>query len=341
MQLKKFIPPITVVLIWTGNNIVTKLSAGAVDPGSMSFLRWLLAWIVIAPFVLPSAWRQRREIAPHLPKLAILGLLGLAMYQGLGYYAAKTMSATNIGLFISFIPLFTLGLSVVVLRARPTVTSMVGGLVSLCGVIWLLSRGDPVSLRSHGIGIGEGMMVVASLAYALYNVLLRKWPVPLTNWTSLFMQVTFAVLLLLPLKLLSQPVALTSGGLMMIAYAGIGASVIVPFMWLAGTAAIGPAGMTSFTNLVPVTTAVASVVFLGEELHGYHFVGGGLALMGVILTQLRPGRVEPQRPRRVESRAVDAARQTPTHRRGESRVPDRDASEPAEKNSNEQAEKVG
>ena len=52
--------PLLTVLIWSGNAIVTKASAGVISPGSISFYRWLLAFVVLLPFVGRAAWRRDR-----------------------------------------------------------------------------------------------------------------------------------------------------------------------------------------------------------------------------------------------------------------------------------------
>lgn len=52
-----------------------------------------------------------------------------------------------------------------------------------------------------------------------------------------------------------------------------------------GVLRIGPGKMSSYVNLVPVVTAIAAVLLLGEALHGYHLLGGGLTLVGLALAQ--------------------------------------------------------
>ena len=88
-----FLYPLFAVIIWSINSIVSKLSADAIDPAAISFYRWLLALLVLTPFVLPGVWRTRQVIKPHLWRLAILGLLGMVLYQSLAYYAAQSVSA--------------------------------------------------------------------------------------------------------------------------------------------------------------------------------------------------------------------------------------------------------
>ncbi len=48
---------------------------------------------------------------------------------------------------------------------------------------------------------------------------------------------------------------------------------------------LGASSTSMYMNLVPIFTAVIAVGFLHEALHSYHFIGGGIALAGVILAQ--------------------------------------------------------
>lgn len=38
-------------------------------------------------------------------------------------------------------------------------------------------------------------------------------------------------------------------------------------------------------NLSPIFTAIIAVLFLHEQLHSYHIIGGGITLAGVALAQ--------------------------------------------------------
>jgi drug/metabolite transporter (DMT)-like permease len=50
---------------------------------------------------------------------------------------------------------------------------------------------------------------------------------------------------------------------------------------MTGIKILGPARASLFMNLLPIFVAVAAAGLLGETLHGYHAVGGLLALAGV------------------------------------------------------------
>ncbi|WP_210501494.1 DMT family transporter [Pantoea ananatis] len=280
-----FLFPLFAVLIWSVNAIVNKLSASAIEPAAISFYRWLLALLVLTPFVLPGVIRQWQTIRPHLLRLMVLGLLGMALYQSLAYYAAHSVSALFMGIIAALIPLLTVLLSVVILRIAPTVGILAGSLISFCGLIWLVSAGNLDQLLHHGIGAGEAMMLAASASYALYGVMTKRWSIPLPVWQSLYVQIAFGVLLLLPGFLMTPDVALTPHNLPLVAFAGLFASILAPWLWIHGVQKLGASITSIFMNLTPVFTALIAVLFLHEHLHSYHWIGGGLTLTGVLLAQ--------------------------------------------------------
>lgn len=285
MNLKHAIFPICAVLIWAANTVVSKFASGMIDPAAISFYRWLLAGLLLGLFFAKPVWRERRRIAPFLPKLFVLGLLGMVMFQCLAYIAAETTSATNMGIITSLMPLLAVGLSVFLLGEAATLGGIVGGVLSLFGLSYLLSHGDPVALLSNGVVLGDGLMLLAAMSYAGYSVLLKRWAIPLGKWHSLSIQI-WSVIPVLFIYYISQstpPVTMTS--LPLVLFAGIPASVLAPFLWMHGVGKMGPNRTATLMNLLPVFTVVIAVLFLGETLHAYHPIGGGITLLGVALAQ--------------------------------------------------------
>ncbi|KFK93299.1 MULTISPECIES: DMT family transporter [unclassified Serratia (in: enterobacteria)] len=277
--------PLLAVLIWSINAVVSKVSATVIEPAAISFYRWLLALIVLTPFALPGVIRHWPTVRANGWKLMILGLLGMVLYQSLSYYAAHSVSALFMGILNSLIPLLTVLISLIVLRVAPTIGIALGGILSLGGLVWLVSAGQPLQLLEHGIGKGELMMFAAAASYALYSVLTKRWAIALPNWQSLYMQILFGVLLLLPNFLLTPDVQLNSQNIPLVLFAGIPASILAPFFWILGVMRLGANTTSIFMNLAPVFTAIIAVLFLHEHLQSYHLIGGGITLLGVILSQ--------------------------------------------------------
>ncbi|WP_323839054.1 DMT family transporter [Photorhabdus africana] len=277
--------PFLAVLIWSINAVVSKASATAIDPAAISFYRWFLAFLTLTPFVVLSVIRRWKTVCQYWWKLLILGALGMVLYQSLAYYAAQSISATFMGILSSLIPLLTVVISIFVLRAIPTVGIALGTILSLSGLVWLVSAGDPISLLQHGLGRGELMMLIASISYALYGVLTKHWSIPLPNWQSLYVQIAFGVLLLLPNFLLTKDVQLNADNISLVLFASIPASIIAPYLWIQGVIKLGANTAAIFMNLTPIFTAIIAILVLHEKMHSYHLIGGSITLLGVILAQ--------------------------------------------------------
>ena len=270
--------PLLAILIWAGNTVINKLAVGAIFPSEIGFYRWLLAGLLFTPFMLKPVMSNWPIIRPNLGKIFILGVLGMAVYQSLAYYAAARTSATNMGIILSLMPLMVLSMSIISLGQRLTAGALVGAVVSFVGVL-------VVALLDHGLNLGDAMMLVATLAYAVYSTLLKKWQLRLPPLQMLYMQVLVAIVVLFPLYLASPKVGPTVHNIGLVLYACVLASMIAPLAWMKAVATLGPSRTTLFFNLLPLITALIAALVLKEQLHAYHLIGGALTLGGVILSE--------------------------------------------------------
>lgn len=280
--------PLLAILIWAANTVVSKAAAGVVDPAAISFYRWVIAALALSPFCLPALWRRRSEIRPWFGKLLVLSLLGMVLYQCLAYYAAHSTSATNMGVIGSLLPLLTLLQGALFFGQRPGKQALLGMSLSLFGVLWLLGQGEPLALLHTGINPGDGMMLLGAASYALYGLLIRRWQLPFGSWLNLYLQILLAVLLLIPVALSAESLAVPREGWGMVLFAGIASSLFAAYCWMRGLATLGPERTSVFMNLMPLCTALIAVITLGEPIHGYHLLGGSLILGGVMLAQRKP-----------------------------------------------------
>ncbi|MFD2176172.1 DMT family transporter [Veronia pacifica] len=283
----KLLLPLIPVIIWAGNTVVNKLSVETMSPGAMSFYRWAVAVLVLTPFCLPPLLKNWQTIRPLLPKLAALASLGMVLNQSLGYFAAESTTATNMALIMALVPLISMFISVPLLGAGISLTGIGGAFMALAGLVEMLTKGAPEALIEQGINRGDGLVLIASLSYALYCVLLKRWQLKIKTLQSVYVQGLFAVFILFPLFLTSERVSLSAASLPLVGYAGIFASVLAPLCWLKAIEAIGASRSAMFMNLMPAMTALIAVYTLGETLAQYHYIGGLMVLCGVAISQMK------------------------------------------------------
>ncbi|MCX2897204.1 DMT family transporter [Pseudomonas mandelii] len=277
--------PLLAIFIWAGNTVINKLAVGAIFPAEIGFYRWLLAGVLFTPFMLKPVIAHWPSIRPNLGRIFVLGVLGMAVYQSLAYFAATLTSATNMGIILSLMPLMSLAMAIISLGQRLTAGALAGALLSFAGVLVVVSSGSLGVLLEHGVNLGDAMMLVATLAYAIYSTLLKKWQLRLPPLVLLYLQVLVAIVVLFPLFVASPKTGLTLHNIPLVLYACLLASMVAPLAWMQAVVRLGPSRTTLFFNLLPLITALIAAVVLHEQLALYHLVGGVLTLGGVVLSE--------------------------------------------------------
>lgn len=273
--------PLGAVLLWSVNVLVGRLAAPHMPFQTISFYRWLWAALLLTPWLLPRVWRVRQQLRPHLPQLAVLSACGMVMYQGLAYLAAHYTPAAHMALLNGLIPLTTLLLAVPLLQEKIHRRSLVGSLVALLGLGLFVSQSAVVAQASQPL-LGDALMGLGGVFYALYGLLLRRWPLQhLGLGVLLYVQVVLAVLWHLPLLLWLPLSPLQGVDWALIGYATLGPSLLAPLLWMQAVQRLGATAASQFLNLMPLLTAVLAWWLLREPLGWGQVLGGLLALSGV------------------------------------------------------------
>ncbi|OTG80117.1 EamA family transporter [Acinetobacter sp. ANC 5054] len=277
--------PLIAVFIWSLNTTVTRYVVDYISPVSISFYRWLIAFVILTPFMLHTVWKQRALIMQHWQQLAVLSAFGMVLYQGLGYTAAHYTSATNMGIINAFIPVFTIAVSFFLLKDIPNRFALMGCGISFAGLLFVVAKGNFANLLSMGGHLGDLIMIFAVFFYAFYGVFLKKWQLTIPLLLSMYIQIFFALLYHLPFVLYFGLDPINMQNAASVFYAGIFPSLIAPMVWMLAVQHLGPNRTSIFMNLMPVCTALIAYYWLGEQWKSYHTVGTVLAILGVILAQ--------------------------------------------------------
>ncbi|TDQ37531.1 DMT family transporter [Thiopseudomonas denitrificans] len=285
-----YIFPLLAVLSWAGNTVITKMSASSIEPTEIGFYRWLLAWLLMTPFMLRPTLRNWWRIRPHLGKIFIMGTLGMAMFQSLMYFAAQYTTAANIGIIQALIPGISLVLALMLLRQRLTPAAIVGAATAFIGVLLVVSNGQLGQLVQQGLNRGDALMVGAVLSYALYSTLLKHWQVAISAMQMMYLQMLAAIIVQLPLFLLQPKTGLNMDNIPLVLYACLAASMIAPLAWMHGVRLMGPSRIAIFFNLMPILSLFIAALTLGEAIELYHWIGTAIILLGVFLAERWKGK---------------------------------------------------
>ncbi len=274
-------------LFWAGNWVIGRALREAFDPITLNFWRWLVAAVVLAPFALPELVGKHAVIRRHAGLLALLAVTGVVIFQSLVYLGLRTTTTINAVLLNSSAPLFMLLCSWVIERERATRRQVAGMLVSLCGILVIVSHGEPQRLLQLEFHAGDAWILLAMPAWGIYSVLLKRGPPELGGLGLLFVISVAGLVLLVPafaLQALHAPPRWpTPGEAAGVLYVGLAASVGAFICWNRGVASVG-ANAAGFTlHLLPAFGTVLAMVSLGEAFSAFHAAGIVTILVGVVL----------------------------------------------------------
>ena len=276
-----------VPVLWTANYIVARKAPGVVGPYVLAFGRWSLAAMVLLCFCGNELWERRADIARLWWHYTILGTLGMFICGAWVYQGARTTSAMNIALIYSASPvLISLG-AALWLGERLGWRQALGVVVALTGVVHVVVRGQWVALGSVQFVSGDGWIVAATISWAGYALLQKKWKTTLSPTARLAAICIGGVLMLLPFTVWESVESdLTHWGgeaVMLIVVAGL-----IPGLgayWIYGWAQnmLGASRVAVALYLGPLYTAGVAWLMLGEKPGWHHAVGALLILPGVFL----------------------------------------------------------
>lgn len=283
-------------LFWGGNWVIGRALRDAMEPVTLNFWRWLVAALILAPFAWPSIAAHRGAIRRSAGLLVLLSLTGVALFQTLVYAGLRTTTTVNGVLLNASSPLFMMLCSWAIERERTTRRQIAGVLVSLAGILVILSRGDPETLLQLEFHAGDGLILLAMPVWGIYSVLLKRRPPELSGVVFLFLISVVGVMLLAPAFALearhAPPRWPSAGEAAAVLYVAVAASVGAFICWNRGVAVVG-ANAAGFTmHLLPAFGTLLAMALLGESFHLFHAAGIATILAGVIVATRAPRRQE-------------------------------------------------
>jgi drug/metabolite transporter (DMT)-like permease len=279
------IPP----LLWAGNFIVGKAVSDQHAPLGLSFWRWFLASVIFVPFAARSMWEQRSIIRDTFWKIALLALLSVSLFNSLAYISLQHTTATNATLLNSFIPIFILIITSLFFKEHISSKQILGVGISLLGVVAILTKLDIGILLALQINQGDLWMLLASLDWALYSILLKYLrPKVLSPVPFLGVLMILGTVMILPAYLINpfaEPMMILDRDMALaLVYIAVFPSIISYLVWNYGMHRLGAAVGGQYIHLMPLFGAMMAVVFLGESIQLFHIVGALFIGMGLWLS---------------------------------------------------------
>ena len=275
-------------LFWSGNMVLGRGIRADVPPLALAFWRWAIAFMLVLPLALPHLKTQWPLLKQGWKPIVILGLLGVGCYNTFAYIALQHTSATNAVLLNSFIPVATIAISWAFLGKHLRRLEAFGVIISLCGAMTIVARGDLDILLHLNLNLGDAWMLLAVVVWAIYTVGLAWRPAGVHPMLMLAAMTAVGLTVLLPGYLWEmaqgREINVHLGSLASLAYVGLFPSFLGYIFYNRGVAEVGASKASLFIHLMPVFGTLLSALFLGEIPLWYHYLGIGLIFTGIWLT---------------------------------------------------------
>lgn len=270
-------------LLWGGNFVVAKTLVAHASPMTLTMVRWLIAIIVLVPLVW---WKEKKLVPPKqaIVPLLLMGVTGVAFFNIFQFLALERTTSTNAGLISTMNTISIALFSFVLLKEKITKWQLSAMVLSLFGVVLVLSKGDLELLLDFQLNTGDLWMLAAVCVWGLYSVC-SKWAMQTTSplMATLYAGI-FGVLLLLPFTTTDFTFTnVNTYFILSLLYTGIISTVVCMVFWNIGVQKLGATTSGIFLNFNPIFTALLAYLFIGENMSWLQGIGGLIVIMGCYL----------------------------------------------------------
>lgn len=276
-------------MIWGASFLFIAVAGHALPPVGVTFFR--MTFGALALFVLIKLAKQRIPLTGKaLLHTFVAGLVMSAFPFTLFAYAELHIGSGLAGMVNAATPVMTVLAIMIAFRdQKPTRVQVIGLGVGIIGTLVLLGvwqgfgDNDPLAI---------GALILATMFYGFGSPYIRKFvsPLGLPNQVAVFLQLTSASLVTLPVYLLSGPLLIgepdwaSIGSIVTLGVVGTGVAYVFYYRIID---AAGSTVASSVTIVQPVVAVILGMLVLQEKLNWYEVVGGLVIIFGAMITQGR------------------------------------------------------
>jgi drug/metabolite transporter (DMT)-like permease len=280
-----------VTFLWSTSWVLIKIGLrGDLPPITFAGLRYGLACLCLAPFVLLNRGHREALGKIHLNVWLQLLLLGIVYYtfaQGALFIGLAYLPAVMVNLLLNLTPTLVAVMSLFALKEPPSAMQWFGIALAAIGTsIYFL----PFAIQTAAF-IGLAMTILAVLTSSIGSLQGRQAnrDLSLPPLLITFISMSIGALLLLATGLTVQgfgkPTLLDWG---IIAWLAIVNTAFAFTLWNTTLRTLTAVESSILNSLMMPQIAVLAVIFLGENLAGKEIAGLVLVGIGVIVVQLKP-----------------------------------------------------
>lgn len=273
------------IICWAFIPIVSKL--GQVGLDNYQFLFWSNLFSCIVLFAITViCGKLKKFLSYNKFQIAIsffLGLLGTCIYYLLLYYAYANAKGLEVLVLQYTWPIFVTILSVIILKERVTLRTLIATLIGFAGIVIAISKGNIADINLSNLYL-DLLVVIAACTFGLFSVLSKRYNYePITLTTYFYISGTFFSFI--AMCIFSTVVLPSFNSLHLIFFNGALINGFSYILWIQALKYGDASFVAPFVFLTPVIAAFLIIVFFNEPVLPVYFISLAVVIFAGLLSK--------------------------------------------------------
>ncbi|MER0246450.1 DMT family transporter [Streptomyces sp. HSW2009] len=263
-----------------------------VDALHTTTLRYLLAAVLLLAVLAGVEGRRALRFDGRAAQVIGLGVIGIAGVNLLSFVGLANSTPQNTALIVALQPCIAVVVMWLRTRRAPGPAKLGVTLLALVGVALVITKGSIGGAVAGGVGIGEGLVLIAALLWVLYSI----GAASLTGWSPLRYTALTSAVGAVVMAAVTEVVTLAGGArtpttgdlaavavplLYIVLVCGVGAILA----WNASMKILGPGNAVLFSTLIPITALTIQIV-RGYRPGAVEIAGAVIAVTALVASSL-------------------------------------------------------
>jgi len=277
-----------VTVLWSSSFIIVKFGLAEIPPALFAGLRYSIASVILLALIIGK--KDMRESARGRPRkwwtlLIVYGLVYIALTQGTQFIGLYYLPATTLSLILNMTPIIVVLMAIPWLGEKPSVIE--SGLIALgiIGVLIFFYPLDFVGVSIIGLIIGLISLIGNAFSSVIGRVINRPRDTPALVVTGIMMSVGSIGLMIF--GLLTEPLyPLSPLSWFYILWLAVVNTAFAFTLWTRSQRILRAIDMTLINSTMMPQIVVLSIIFLGEQLDIFDWIGLILLAVAVAAVQV-------------------------------------------------------
>jgi drug/metabolite transporter (DMT)-like permease len=277
------------VLLWASAFVGIRAVGDTFSPGSLTLGRLVVGAVALTFFARPLS--NRLPTGRPLVLVMLYGVVWFGAYNIALNAAERDLDAGTTALIVNVGPIFAAVIAGILYKEGFPKPLMIGMGIAFTGVALIALSTDSDSTAVDTASTTGVILCVAAAAFYAFGALAQKPALKhMQPIMSVWLGCLVGVVVCLPFapRLVSEISGASAHDLLWLVYLGVFPTAIGFSTWSYALKRISTGKAASTTYLVPAVATLISWAVLDEVPAALAFVGGGLCLIGVAITRLRP-----------------------------------------------------